>query len=45
MSLDQYIELKKNTVNDITNKIKSKLPRGATVTVNTTNDYALETEF
>lgn len=45
ISLKQYIELKKNTVNDLTNKIKSKLPRGATVTVNTTNDYALETEF
>ena len=45
VSLKQYIDQKKSIVNDITNKLKSKLPRGATLTVNTTNDYNLETEF
>lgn len=45
ISLEQYIELKNSVVGNITTKLKSNPPRGATITVNTTNDYNLETEF
>lgn len=45
ISLEQYIKLKNSIVDDITNKLKSKLPRGATITVNKTNNYTLETEY
>jgi GLPGLI family protein len=45
LSMEEYVKRKESSTEDLINAIKAKLPRGAEVTVNTTADYNLETDF
>lgn len=44
-SMVEYVSLKKEAINDFVRALKAKLPRGAEVSVETTGDYNLETDF
>lgn len=43
--MKEYVRIRRESINDFIATLKSKLPRGAEVTVNTTGDYNLETDF
>jgi GLPGLI family protein len=45
ISMKEYVRIRRESINDFIATLKSKLPRGAEVTVNTTGDYNLETDF
>jgi GLPGLI family protein len=45
LSMSEYVSLREKSIEDFVSALKSKLPRGAEVTVNTTGDYNLETDF
>lgn len=43
--MSEYVSLREKSIEDFVSALKSKLPRGAEVTVNTNGDYNLETDF
>ncbi|MBL7850817.1 MAG: GLPGLI family protein [Cyclobacteriaceae bacterium] len=45
MTMKEFVALKEASTEDFINTLKAKLPRGAEITVNTTADYNLETDF
>lgn len=45
LTMQEFVKRRESSTEDFVNALKAKLPRGAEVTVNSTGDYNLETDF
>lgn len=45
MTMSEFVDRKEKALEEFVKSIEARMPRGAQVTINSTGDYSLETDF